>query len=116
MIDMEKLYEMTNPAKAFQAMNLSKLYDVKAQSKALKKSTDLVFELADLYQAQTRKMVEFCLEQNAVAMQEGQKLVNEWIAATSKAGSEFVSEVEANVKEATKVLELPKTTKATKAA
>lgn len=120
MINLEKIYETMNPTKALEALNLAKVYDVKAQSKALKKSTDLVFELAELYQTQTRKVVEFYMGQNETAVKEGQKLLNEWIAAATKAGSELVGEVENNIKEATKeaakVFEAPKATKVAKAA
>ena len=40
MINLEKLYEMMNPSKTIEALNLGKMYDVKTQTKMLEKSTD----------------------------------------------------------------------------
>ena len=108
MVTPEKLFEMMNPTKAFEAMSQSKVFDVKSQSRFLESAADQATELVGIYQTQTRKVVEFWLDQSEEAVKQGQKFVKEWAAQMAKAGTEIASEVEANVKEAAKVLELPK--------
>jgi len=112
MINSEKFLEMMDPSKAFATLSQGKVFDVKAQSKLVESYTDQVFKLVALYQAETRKAVEFFLGQSEAAMKEGQKFVNEWVSTATQANSELVKSVQDNVKEATKVLELPKSAKA----
>lgn len=116
MIHSEKFLEMMDPSKAFEALSQGKVFDVKAQSKLVESYTDQVFKLVGLYQTETRKAVEFCLGQSEAAVKEGQKFVNEWVSTVTQMNSELVKSMQDNVKEATKVLELPKTAKLAKAA
>jgi hypothetical protein len=115
MISPEKLVEMMNPVKAFEAMGTAKLFDATLPIKWFGDAAEQMFGVVDTYQAQTRKTLEFWMDQSEAAAKEGQKLLKEWTSALSKTSADLVTEVEANVKEAAKVFELPKTAKAAKA-
>ena len=116
MINPEKVLEMLDPSKVFETLNQGKLFDVKAQSKLIDRYTDQAFKLVGIYQAETRRAVEFCLGQSEAAVKEGQKFVNEWVSTAAQLNSELVKSVQDKVQEAASVLELPKTAKAAKAA
>ena len=116
MINPEKFLEMLDPSKVFETLGQAKLFDAKAQSKLAERYTDQAFKLVGMYQAETRRAVEFCLGQSEAAMNEGQKLVNEWVSTVAQMNSELVKSVQDKVQEAAKVLELPKTAKVAKAA
>ena len=116
MITPESMFEMMNPGKAFEAMSQSKMLDVKAQSRLLDRAAEQVFGWMGAYQAQTRKVTELWLAQSEAALKEGQKLLKEWSGTFTKAGAEFVTEVESGLKEASKVFELPRSAKSGKTA
>jgi hypothetical protein len=107
----EKMFEMMNPLKAFEAMNQGNLFDVKAQSKLFENATEQSFQLVGAFQAQTRKAIELWMDQTDAALKDGQRLMKDWAATLIKANSQISGDVQATVKEAVKVFDLPKSTK-----
>ena len=116
MISPEKMYEMTNPLKVFAAVSQGNLFDVKPQMKLFESATEQAFQLIDAFQAQTRKAFELLMDQSEAALKDNRRLMKDWTATLVKANSEITADVHASVKEAAKVFDLPKSTKAAHAA
>jgi hypothetical protein len=111
MFSPEKMFEMMNPLKAFEAVSQGDLFDVKAQTKLFESATAQAFQLAGALQAQTRKSIEFWMDQGETALKDGERLVKDWAATLIKVNSEISGDVQATAKEAAKVFGLPKSTK-----
>ena len=112
MVSPEKMFEMMNPLKAFEAVSQGDLFDVKAQSRLFESATEQAFQLAGALQAQTRKSIEFWMDQGETALKDGQQLMKDWAATLIKANSEISGDMQATAKEAAKVFGLSKTAKA----
>jgi hypothetical protein len=116
MLSSEKMFEMMNPLKAFEAVSQGNLFDVKAQVKLFESVTEQAFQMVGAFEAQTRKLIELFMDQSEVALKDNQRLMKDWTATMIKTNSEMCSDVQATVKEAAKVFEVPKSTKAAHAA
>jgi CHASE3 domain sensor protein len=64
---------------------------------------DLLNKCYALYQAQSEKAVKFWMDSAAQAMADGQKAVKEWADLTTELLGDTRKNLEANVKEATKM-------------
>lgn len=75
---------------------------------------DQVVGMMTFWQNQSQKAMDLWMDQSAVAVKEGQKLMKDWMTTSNKATNDFCKAVETNLKEAVR-LYTPETSKSAKA-